>query len=108
MYEFHSIAGIRLEHFSLESFNLSWKHSKYSNEVDSPSFDARGKLAGITAPTLVIAGAKDLMPTSKVKETADGIENSAFVVFENSGHFAPFEEIDKFVFTVVTFLGIER
>lgn len=83
---------------------LSWKHYKYSNEIDSPAFDARDYLSRITAPTLVIAGAKDLIPQSKAKEISDGIENATFVLFENSGHFAPFEEKEKFVDTVVTFI----
>jgi proline iminopeptidase len=85
---------------------LSWKHSLYSDSIDSPAFDAREHLGKITAPTLVIAGAHDLLPATRCEEVAQGIPGSRYVLFEKSGHFSPFEEREKFVKTVTDFLSL--
>ena len=59
----------------------------------------------ITARCLVIAGAHDMMTPEKVRELADGIADSKFVVFEASGHFAPAEEPEAFEAVVLDFLA---
>jgi pimeloyl-ACP methyl ester carboxylesterase len=89
------------------SAEFSYKHAMYSN-AEQQSFDARPSLPKIKAPTLVIAGVHDMMPPEKVKQVADAIPNAKFVVFENSGHFSPVEERDKFVDAVVSFLRLEK
>lgn len=83
---------------------LRWKHSVYSETVDSPKYDARDKLSNITAPTLVIAGAHDLMPPTRVEDLHRGLPNSTFVVFENSGHFSQIEETEKFKKVILEFI----
>jgi len=83
---------------------FSFRHAWYSETVDAPDFDARDELALISAPTLVIAGAHDMLLPSKVEEVAKGITDSKFVVFEESGHFAPLEEPGKFVDVVLEFV----
>jgi pimeloyl-ACP methyl ester carboxylesterase len=85
---------------------FSWKHADYSNR-ESPTFDARDRLPLITARSLVIAGTHDMFPPEKVRELADGIADSEFVVFESSGHFAPAEEPEAFTTAVWRFLGVE-
>jgi proline iminopeptidase len=95
----------KLEEFFSEA-ELSWKHSRYSDQVDSPGYDARPTLASIQAPSLVITGRHDLMPVAKGEEIAVGIPNAQLVIFEHSGHFAQFEEQDKFVKTILDFLGV--
>lgn len=85
---------------------FSWAHADYNNRT-SPTFDARDLLPLITARCLVIAGAHDMMTVEKVRELADGITGSQFVVFESSGHFAPAEETEAFTSTVWNFLGVE-
>ena len=69
-----------------------------------PTFDATEQLADITARALVIAGAHDLLPPDRVRELHDGIADSRFAVFENSGHFAPIEEPERFESLVLEFL----
>lgn len=101
-----SAAGRPMLDEFFRSTDLSWRHSLYSESVDSPTFDARPHLAGITVPTLVIAGVHDLMPISKAEEIAKGIPDARLVVFERSGHFSQFEEREKFVRTVLEFLGV--
>jgi proline iminopeptidase len=82
---------------------FSWAHAEYTNRVwASPDF--RDRLPRITARSLVIAGRHDMLPPDRVREIADGIEGAEFVVFEESGHFAPVEEREKFVQTVLSFL----
>jgi proline iminopeptidase len=66
---------------------LSWPHAEYANK-ETPAFDARDELPAIPVRSLVIAGAHDMLPPSRVKELADGLPNSRFVVFEKSGHFS--------------------
>jgi 3-oxoadipate enol-lactonase len=85
---------------------FSFAHADYANR-ESPSFDARDELASITARSLVIAGAHDMMPPEKVKELADGIAGAEYAVFERSGHFAPAEETERFTEVVWGFLGVE-
>jgi len=85
---------------------FSWPHADYNNRT-SPTFDARDQLPLITARSLVIAGVHDMMAVEKVRELADGIADSQFVVFESSGHFAPAEETEAFTRAVWDFLGSE-
>jgi pimeloyl-ACP methyl ester carboxylesterase len=49
-----------------------------------------------------------MVPLERVQELSQGIVGSKFVVFENSGHFAPVEEPEKFRTEVLSFLGIAR
>jgi pimeloyl-ACP methyl ester carboxylesterase len=86
---------------------FSWDHSVYAN-VEMQSFDARESLAKITAPCLVVAGARDMLPPEGAKTAADAIPNSTFLLFEHSGHFAPIEETELFIAKLTEFLsGIE-
>jgi pimeloyl-ACP methyl ester carboxylesterase len=84
---------------------LSWPHAAYANR-ETPTFDARDKLAAIPVRSLVIAGTHDMLPPSRVKVLADGLPNSKFVVFEKSGHFSPVEEPEGFKAAVYDFLGV--
>jgi len=86
---------------------FSWAHAEYTNKHWGAP-DLRDRLPLIRARSLVIAGRHDMLPPSRVQEIADGIEGAEFVVFEQSGHFAPVEETDKFVRTAVDFLQIPR
>jgi proline iminopeptidase len=82
---------------------FSWAHAEYTNKQWA-SLDLRDRLPAIRARSLVIAGRHDMLPPPRAQEIADGIEGAEFVVFEDSGHFAPVEETEKFVRTVVDFL----
>ncbi len=84
---------------------LSWRHARYS-DVEQPSFDSRDLLPNIPVRSLVVFGAHDMMPVSKGEEMHAGLPDSELVLFEQSGHFAPVEEPEKFVSTVLDFLGI--
>jgi pimeloyl-ACP methyl ester carboxylesterase len=84
---------------------FSWAHAEYTNKQWA-SLDLRDRLPLIRARSLVIAGRHDMLPPSRVQEIADGIEGAEFLVFEESGHFAPVEETEKFVRTAVDFLRL--
>jgi proline iminopeptidase len=84
---------------------LSWPHAAYA-EKELPTFDARKELAAIPVRSLVIAGAHDMLPPSRVKALADGLPDARFVVFEKSGHFSAVEEPDAFKAAVYDFLGV--
>jgi pimeloyl-ACP methyl ester carboxylesterase len=87
---------------------LSWRHSLYA-EKELPTYDFTDRLAKITVPSLVIAGAHDLLPPDRVEELHFGIPDSRFVVFENSGHFAMVEEPEKWQKVVLDFITeVER
>jgi pimeloyl-ACP methyl ester carboxylesterase len=85
---------------------FSWAHADYSNR-ESPVFDARDKLPLITARSLVVAGAHDMMSPDKARELHEGLADSTLVLFEASGHYAPLEEPEAFRKTVYDFLGVE-
>lgn len=84
---------------------LSWPHADYANK-EAPTFDARDLLPEIPVRSLVIAGAHDMMPPERIQPLADGLPNAQFLVFENSGHFAPVEEPERFKTEVFGFLGV--
>ncbi|MGH9337877.1 MAG: alpha/beta fold hydrolase, partial [Vicinamibacteria bacterium] len=86
---------------------FSWAHAQYTNRHWA-TLDFRDRLPRILARSLVIAGRHDMLPPEKAKEISDGIAGSEFVVFEESGHFAPLEETEKFVSTVLDFLLIAK
>jgi proline iminopeptidase len=90
------------EVFSAAEF--SWAHGQYADQ-ESSVFDARDQLAAIPTRSLVIAGAHDMSPPSKVQELADGLPDAAFLVFDDSGHFAPLEQPELFRTTVFDFVG---
>jgi proline iminopeptidase len=83
---------------------FSWAHADYSQQ-EQPTFDATGLLPQITARSLVIAGTHDMLPVRKGQEIADGIPDARLEVFEESGHFAPIEEPERFQRLVLELLG---
>jgi len=83
--------------------SFSWRHMAYQ-DIDAAGFDARPLLAKITCPVLVIAGAKDILTPAMVKPMADEMPDARFLVFENSGHFAPLEEPERFLAVIGEFL----
>jgi proline iminopeptidase len=84
---------------------LSWPHAEYQNK-EAPTFDARDILPEIPVRSLVIVGAHDMVPPERAKPLADGLPDAEFLVFDNSGHFAPVEEPERFETAVFDFLGV--
>lgn len=84
---------------------FSWAHGQLANE-ESQGFDLRDRLSSIPVRSLVIAGAHDMSPPAKGRELADGLGESVFVLFEQSGHFAPIEEPERFRELVFDFLDV--
>lgn len=84
---------------------MSWPHARVTN-ADSKDWDVRDRLSRITARSLVIAGAHDLLPPERVRALHEGIRGSRFLVFEKSGHFSPLEEPEAFRKAVWEFLGV--
>ena len=85
---------------------FSWMHGQLANQ-ESQGFDMREQLGAIPVRSLVITGAYDMSPPEKAKELADGLKDSVYVLFEESGHFAPLEEPDRFQELVFDFLDAE-
>ena len=84
---------------------FSWTHGQVANQESMAGFDMRDRLASIPVRSLVIAGAYDMSSPEKVKELADGLGDSVYVLFEDSGHFSPLEEPEKFESMVFDFVG---
>jgi pimeloyl-ACP methyl ester carboxylesterase len=82
---------------------FSWPHSDYSNQ-ESPVFDAMDQLPLITARSLVIMGAADMIPPEKGQDMVDAMTGARLVVFDNSAHFAPKEQPTAFETLVFEFL----
>ena len=71
-----------------------------------PGYDIRGKLPGITAPTLVTVGRHDwITPVAASEEIASLIPGAQLVVFEESGHSPQLEEAESFQRVVRRFLA---
>jgi pimeloyl-ACP methyl ester carboxylesterase len=99
-------AGPALMAETFKDAQFSWPHADYSNN-EMAGFDARDRLAAIPTRSLVLAGAHDSVTPDKIGEIHDGLPDSRFVVFENSGHHAPVEEPERFKFVLLEFLGVE-
>lgn len=99
-------AGLDLLDEAFGSAEFSWAHGQLANQ-ESQGFDMRDQLAAIPVRSLVIAGAFDMSPPEKAKELADGLKDSVYVLFEESGHFAPLEEPELFADLVFDFLDVE-
>lgn len=84
---------------------LSFPHFAHANQ-EASLFDFRADLPGIRVPSLVVAGAHDLLPPERVEVLARGIPGARFVVFPHSGHLAPVEEPEAFRSAVYGFLGV--
>ena len=69
-------------------------------------FAAGSRLGFDCFHSLLIAGAHDMLPVEKAQEIHDGLSDSEFIVFDDSGHFAPVEELEKFKTVVYEFLGV--
>lgn len=73
--------------------------------VNEPNIEP-GELAGITAPTLVICGKKDIIRESHTKEIAENIPNAALAIIEgdhfiaHKRHAAFNKEVEAFLRTI--------
>ncbi len=68
--------------------------------------DTTNSLSQINIPTLVICGSEDkLTPPFVMKEMAEKINNSEFVVVEGAGHMAPVERAEFVTSTIKAFLS---
>ena len=99
-------AGLALLEDAFGPAEFSWAHGQLANR-ESQGFDMRNQLAAIPVRSLVIAGAHDMSPPEKAKELADGLKDSVYVLFEQSGHFSPLEEPELFADLVFDFLDVE-
>jgi 3-oxoadipate enol-lactonase len=69
------------------------------------TFDVRDRLAGITAPTLVVAGAEDpATPPETVRVIADGIPGAEFVVLPQASHLVSAEQPEAVAARIREFL----
>ena len=84
---------------------MSWRHARYAQQ-EVPALDQRPLLGEIPVPALVIAGRHDALPPERAEELASGLPRARFVVFGDSGHFAPIEERHRFVDLVTSFVGV--
>jgi pimeloyl-ACP methyl ester carboxylesterase len=68
-------------------------------------FDSYDKLPKIKAPTIVLAGKKDvLLPWENSKILAERIPGAKLVTFEESGHGMISQNAEKFAQAVIEFL----
>ncbi|WP_343527474.1 alpha/beta fold hydrolase [Sphingomonas sp.] len=68
--------------------------------------DKRDRLAQLTMPALILAGAEDaLCPPVVQRELADGLPDATLVLIEGAGHFAPLEAPDAVAGHVAAWLA---
>jgi reactive intermediate/imine deaminase len=84
---------------------LSWRHARYSQMEGQGGIDQTALLREIPVPGLVIVGAHDALPPERGRELAEGLPRARYLLFEDSGHFAPLEEPHRFLDAVASFLG---
>jgi pimeloyl-ACP methyl ester carboxylesterase len=62
------------------------------------------QLGDITVPTLIVAGAKDDLPSDWERRYANAIKRCRFELWEDDGHFLPMESPQKFVDLLMSFI----
>ena len=67
-------------------------------------WDVTARLGELDLPALVTSGRYDEMTDAVVSPLVAGIRGAQWVVFENSAHFAPVEEPDRYRDVLTTFL----
>jgi L-proline amide hydrolase len=67
-------------------------------------WDVTERLGELALPALVTSGRHDEMTEAVVRPLVAGIRGAEWVVFENSAHFAPVEEPDRYRDVLTTFL----
>ncbi|MET0273281.1 MAG: alpha/beta hydrolase, partial [Phenylobacterium sp.] len=94
---------------ALASYNRSFYPPGFARQYAAAlaSADRRPKLAGITAPTVVIHGADDpLVPLTGGQDTAENIPGAELVVIPGMGHDFPPQLYDTVVEAIMT--AVER
>lgn len=97
--------GVDLMRQTFRDAGFSWRHASYTMRA-YPIFDARDRLPLITARSLVVAGSHDSLPPERSKEIHDGLADSSYALFEQSGHFSPVEEPEAFMKLIFEFIGV--
>lgn len=101
------------ERIQEEDFQRYWEHASLMDpQVFLPMLqhagrhDARGFLADVDVPTLVVAAEHDTFtPMSLAKEMAGAIPNAALEVIEGASHAAPVEQPDLLAEHIEDFLS---
>ncbi|MFE4174133.1 alpha/beta fold hydrolase [Streptomyces sp. NPDC056909] len=76
------------------------------SQGEGPPFDVRGELAGIGAPTLVLAGEADFICGPRwARLIHDDIPGAQLLILEGTGHLGHVENPDGFATAVITFLA---
>jgi len=79
---------------------------RFFNTHEFLTFDLRSALADVTAPTLVLAGAKDfILGPDECREVSDGIGDARLEVLDEAGHMPWVERPEEFASTVGHFLS---
>ena len=81
------------------------QHAFDSQAAACMAHDTRGKLGGITAPTLIVAGEKDIFtPLECSQYLHEHIKNSKLEVFENYAHAHHWEDLERYNRVTTEFL----
>jgi 3-oxoadipate enol-lactonase len=97
---------------SMIKMRLSYPYSQpshaFGRQADAClSFDSRGRVGSITAPTLVIVGERDILfPVDLSEEMAAAIRGAELVVLGGGGHGFPIEIPEAFNNSVLSFLAL--
>jgi pimeloyl-ACP methyl ester carboxylesterase len=67
-------------------------------------WDVTARLGELDLPALVTSGRHDEMTDAVVSPLVAGIRGAQWVVFQNSAHFAPVEEPDRYRDALIIFL----
>lgn len=87
---------------------LSWRHARYAQlEGGAEGLDQRDLLGQVSVPSLVVVGEHDALPPERGRELAEGLPRARYLLFDESGHFAPIEEPRRFLDAVASFLGVD-
>jgi proline-specific peptidase len=92
-----------------EVYNTMWGPSEFHCTGTLQNWNIENRLGGIRIPTLILSGRYD-ESTPAINEVLHyGIQNSEWIVFEESSHTPHLEETERYIKVLADFLGrVER
>jgi len=96
------------EEWGKQVYETMWGPNESTATGSLKNYSALNRLSEIKIPTLLISGKYDEATPSQIEKANRAIEQSKWVLLENSSHSGCFEQTEKYVDAVSTHLLVER
>ena len=98
----------KLRQTFIERWAENDKHAYLSSLATVPTWNLGNKLGSITCPTCLVSGEHDFFPLELKEAYAGRMPDARLIVIQDSGHFTPMDEPERFNEAVMEFLSKPR